>query len=138
MVFEQRNGFKTYRPMTNSADLDQTALWSSLIWVCTVCSSYSTRKLRKIIDRKFIKVSQYFPALQKNLLCSCEVILLIPNPAVDWVIPGNPLAGDPGVGFCGTRDARLPGARLPGNPVLVPTPGTPQDLGIPRVSAWSI
>ena len=74
-----------------------------------------------------------------HLLCSCEVMLLIPNPAVDWVIPGvipgNPLAGDPGVGFCGTSDARLPGARLPGNPAPDPPPGTPQDLGIPRVSA---
>ena len=60
-----------------------------------------------------------------------------PNPAVDCVIPGNALAGDPGVGFWGTRDARLPEAKLPGKPVLAPPPGTPQDFGIPKVSAGS-
>lgn len=62
----------------------------------------------------------------------------MPKPAVDWLIPGNPLAGDPGVGFCGTREDKLAGARLPGKPVLAPPPGIPQDLGIPSVSAWSI
>lgn len=54
-------------------------------------------------------------------------ILGKPVPACD----GNPLDGDPGVGF----DVPLAPPR-PTNPALG-GPGTPQDFGIPSVSAGS-
>ena len=43
--------------MANSADPDQTAPRSSLIWVCTVCPGISVRKLRIITVYQVLMMS---------------------------------------------------------------------------------
>ena len=57
----------------NSVDPDQTAPWSSLIWVCTFCSGLFVLLLRVIIVnlpfiKKKKKKKKTVPSGQKNIL----------------------------------------------------------------------